>query len=158
MLIAICICLQEILKTLVSGKPFTFENTLQKRFLVETGVLDCNLSKIELELLRVYIQKQIEVDMLQRDEYIKIGDALVYLPNLSPQIEKILLLLYKNKNSVVSRDQIAMEIWGEDDYIDKYSDYSIDKQISKLRKVIEDSNGKSEILETKKGKGYLLNI
>lgn len=149
---------QEILKKIVSNKIFVFENSFQKKYLTESGILNTDTLKINSRLLKDFVTRQLEEEMENKPEYLKLLNTLIYLPDLSPQLEKILLLLHENKGSVVSRDEIAKTIWGEENYIDKYSDYSIDKQISKLRKVIEASKGNPEILETKKGKGYLLNI
>lgn len=63
---------------------------------------------------------------------------------------KIFDLLNKNKGNLVSFDEIAKKIWGEN-YFDKYSEYAITKHIENLKgKITENS------IHTQRGYGYLL--
>jgi DNA-binding winged helix-turn-helix (wHTH) protein len=66
--------------------------------------------------------------------------------------ERILFDFLKNKNDIVGRDDIAKAIW-RGEWTEKYSDWAIDKLVSKLKKKLIFSN--YEIL-TIKNRGYQL--
>lgn len=63
-------------------------------------------------------------------------------------------LLNKNKNEVVTRDQIADVMW-EEETAEKYSNWAIDKIISRIRKSFRNNNINLKIT-TIRGKGYML--
>ncbi|MCL4364279.1 winged helix-turn-helix domain-containing protein [Patescibacteria group bacterium] len=65
----------------------------------------------------------------------------------------ILVFLINHENQLVTRDQIAEAIWGKN-YLDKYSDWSIDKSISLLRKKLDALGFPSENLKTLKKRGF----
>jgi len=54
---------------------------------------------------------------------------------------------------LVTRDQVAEAIWGRH-YLEKYSDWSIDKSISILRKKLDALGFRSEYLTTLKKRGF----
>jgi DNA-binding response OmpR family regulator len=72
---------------------------------------------------------------------------------LSSQELKVFNLLKQNKESIVSRDQIALVLW-EDQAQDKYSDWSIDQIIHRIRNKITVSHSAANIL-TKKKLGFI---
>lgn len=72
------------------------------------------------------------------------------------QEEKVMKLLLENKNKIVSREQIAQIMWGEQDWNEKYSDWAIDKIISRIRQVLDEQGISSLTLITKKGRGFLI--
>ena len=59
-------------------------------------------------------------------------------------------LLNNNKGDLVSFDEIAKEIWGEN-YFDKYSEYAITKHIENLKNKITENS-----VHSQRGHGYLL--
>lgn len=63
---------------------------------------------------------------------------------------KIFDLLNKNKGNIVSFDEIAKVIWG-DNYFDKYSEYAITKHIENLKNKITENS-----IHSQRGHGYLL--
>ncbi len=63
---------------------------------------------------------------------------------------KIFDLLVKQKGDIVSFDEIAKTIWGED-YFDKYSEYAITKHIENLKNKITENS-----IHSQRGYGYLL--
>lgn len=63
---------------------------------------------------------------------------------------KIFDLLNKNKGNLVSFDELAKEIWGEN-YFDKYSEYAITKHIENLKSKITENS-----IHSQRGHGYLL--
>ncbi|MFA6005293.1 MAG: helix-turn-helix domain-containing protein [Patescibacteria group bacterium] len=67
----------------------------------------------------------------------------------------ILKLLLKHLGEVVGREQIAEVLWGE--YYQKlYSDWAIDKTISRLRKQLAQIGFPESAIQTVKGSGFLL--
>lgn len=73
---------------------------------------------------------------------------------LSTQEKDTIKLLCKKSNKLVSREDIAMLIWGQN-WTDKYSDWAIDQLIHSIRtKLMIDR----KTLKTEKGKGYVLVI
>ena len=66
---------------------------------------------------------------------------------------KLLTYFITHENELVSRDQVAEAMWGKQ-YIDKYSDWSIDKIISILRKKLDALGFPSENLVTLKKRGF----
>ena len=70
--------------------------------------------------------------------------------NLTPNEFKILVKLIKNKEKVVSREQIIDSVWGNGTYIE---DRTIDKHISSLRKKL---GGSSHLLKTIPQLGYTI--
>lgn len=77
------------------------------------------------------------------------------LSNLTNTQEKIWEVLSINKGKMVTRDQIAESMWKES-WEEKYSDWAIDQAIYSLRQRTLEL-GVSVEIETKKGKGFILN-
>lgn len=86
---------------------------------------------------------------------LKFGDIFLH-KKLSKSEYKILLVLFQKKRKVVSRDEIAERIWGEK-MLDKYSDWAIDKFVSRLRTKLETLSFYYP-LKTIKKKGFLLEL
>lgn len=63
---------------------------------------------------------------------------------------KIFDLLNKNKGNLISFDEIAKEIWGEN-YFDRYSEYAITKHIENLKNKITKNS-----IHSQRGYGYML--
>lgn len=67
----------------------------------------------------------------------------------------VLKLIIKNKDKVVTFDEIAENIWQEQ-VDDKFSLESLAKIIQNLRNKIRNQGVKKEVIFTKRGNGYLL--
>jgi len=74
---------------------------------------------------------------------------------LSSTQEKILHLLIKNRQKIVSFDEIADVIWGEKSY-DKFSEYAITKTIQRLREKVSLMGVFPQIIQTVRKRGYVL--
>lgn len=74
---------------------------------------------------------------------------------LTPNEYKTVMLIFNKRGSLVERDELAHEIWG-DVYLEKYSDWAIDKTISRIRKKLNALGFNKEMLRIIKGKGYKL--
>ncbi len=66
-------------------------------------------------------------------------------------------LLLENDEKITSREEIAKRLWGNQ-YPERYSDWAIDKIVSRIRKKILDSDKPHKYLMTMKGKGFKLNL
>jgi DNA-binding response OmpR family regulator len=73
--------------------------------------------------------------------------------NLTPRESELLKYLVENQNSVVKREDILEELWGQNDY---FLGRSMDVFISRLRKYIQAEPTVS--LETKRGVGFILKV
>lgn len=65
---------------------------------------------------------------------------------------KILTCLYEHKNTIVTRDELMTHLWNSEMFVD---DNTLTVNINRLRKKFEDI-GFSDVIETKRGLGYLL--
>ncbi|MGG7058791.1 response regulator transcription factor [Clostridium nigeriense] len=71
---------------------------------------------------------------------------------LSKNESKILYVLMKNKEKIVSRNEIIESLWESDDFID---DNTLTVNINRLRKKLEEI-GAVNFLKTKRGQGYII--
>lgn len=65
---------------------------------------------------------------------------------------KIITFLYENRNSIVSREDLMIQLWDSDLFID---DNTLTVNINRLRKKLEDA-GLGDVIETKRGRGYMV--
>src|SRR5215813_1706859 len=65
---------------------------------------------------------------------------------------ELLILLVQRPGELVSREEIAGQIWGKDVFVDV--DHSINTAIRKIRRALRDDPEKPRFLETIIGKGY----
>lgn len=89
--------------------------------------------------------------------HIKYGELLIEdgkaSYNLTPRESELLKYLIENQNSVVRREQILEDLWGQNDY---FLGRSMDVFISRIRKYIQAEPSVS--LETKRGVGFIFKI
>jgi len=89
--------------------------------------------------------------------HIKYGELLIEdgknRYNLTPREAELLKYLVENQNSVVRREEILEDLWGQNDY---FLGRSMDVFISRLRKYIQAEPSVS--LETKRGVGFIFKI
>lgn len=65
---------------------------------------------------------------------------------------KILSVLVKHKEEIVSRDNLMEELWQSNEFVD---DNTLTVNINRLRKKL-DSIGLADYIVTKRGQGYLV--
>lgn len=80
-------------------------------------------------------------------------DEKVVSSSLTKTEFNVLAYFIEHCNSIVSRDDIAQIMWGSDFY-DNYSDYAIDRLISRVRKKIGENASAPKHLKTIKGVGF----
>ena len=91
--------------------------------------------------------KNINIDLSLSS--MKINDRII---ELSKNELKILTFLIKNKNTIVSRDDLMNYLWNTSEFID---DNTLTVNINRLRKKLESVGYKDSII-TKRGQGYIL--
>ncbi|MDP2861116.1 MAG: helix-turn-helix domain-containing protein [bacterium] len=74
---------------------------------------------------------------------------------LSKEEEKLLQVLILNQNQPVSFDLIAETLWGKESF-DRFSLSAIAKLVQRLREKLVEAGLSSELIQTCRGKGYLL--
>ncbi|OGG02785.1 hypothetical protein A2W14_06695 [Candidatus Gottesmanbacteria bacterium RBG_16_37_8] len=113
--------------------------------------------KYHLPLLfrKVIIEKSLvkELRFDNKKQKLYFGD-IDLTRKLSKTEYKILLLLFELKGKTITRDQIAQAIWDKDE-IDKYSDWAIDKTISRLRLKLNAISFSHQLVTQKKSGFYL---
>ena len=107
-----------------------------------------------IKLLSDYIQYRVSGDdlVLLQDKISLNKVPLDYF--LSRKEYRILRLLLKDRGSLVTRQQLAEVIWP--DHNEEYSDWAIDQLMTRLRKRLESLSLSSTILQSVRGKGYIL--
>ena len=71
---------------------------------------------------------------------------------LTKNESKILFALIKNKEKIVSRNDLMKALWQDDEFVD---DNTLTVNINRLRKKLEEI-GAVDYLQTKRGQGYIL--
>lgn len=122
-------------------KPFNIQILLAKisSLLRRTNMIDGNNEKIDakdfiLNVSKSTIEKDGKIIELTKNEY------------------KILKILLRNREKIVSRDEIMKYLWEDESFID---DNTLTVNITRLRNKLEELNLK-ELIVTKRGQGYIL--
>lgn len=122
-------------------KPFNLQILLAKMSSILKRVqnIDENAEKIDakdfiLNISKSTIEKDDKVIELTKNEY------------------KILRFLVQNRDKIMSRDDIMKYLWDDESFID---DNTLTVNITRLRNKLEEV-GLKELLETKRGQGYIL--
>lgn len=133
----------ESVKELIGGKECTSE------FCLKTGLIATATKGIVYfhPLFEYYLKNRLKLDQL-------IKANKTPKDYLTGQELKVFNLLLQNINSVVTRDEIAKVMW-ENEWNDKYSDWSIDKVISNIKKKLFEASDKRTV-KTFKGEGFQL--
>lgn len=113
-------------------------------------------AKIQAILRRTYNFNE-QTDMYEhKGAILNIADNSLYYDGnrieLSKNEYRIIKLLMENKNKIVTRDTIMMQLWETDCYID---DNTLTVNISRLRKKLE-YYSLADLITTKKGFGYII--
>lgn len=129
-----------------------------KQHLLSTGIISANNKKLPLTIpaLLPFIQK----DEIANKFNINIDSKKIQFNNkdvsiiFTDQEYDVLLLLIKNRNKITTRENIAQIMWKKE-WEDKYSEWAIDKLISRLRSKLFSISKNRSILQTVKTKGVI---
>lgn len=113
------------------------------------------LARIGAILKRVS-QKSPSSTMEYQGLTLSMAKSTVYYVNKEVELTKnelrILFVLMKNADSIVSRDELMDELWQTDEFVD---DNTLTVNVNRLRKKLEEI-GAADFVKTKRGQGYLL--
>ena len=113
------------------------------------------LARISSLLRRTYRSQEAEILEYKNLQHDLSKSEVEYKGNkieLSKNESKILYVLMKNKEKIVSRNEIIESLWESDEFID---DNTLTVNINRLRKKLEEI-GAVEFIKTKRGQGYIL--
>lgn len=125
-------------------------------YITKPFALDIVIVKIQAILRRSYTYYTDSQIMRVGEVILNLNDStLLYKGEaleLTKNEYKILTVLMNHKNTIVSRDDIIKHLWDSESFID---DNTLTVNINRLRKKLED-NGIKELIQTKKGMGYMI--
>ena len=126
-------------------------------FISKPFATDILVAKIQAMLRRTYDYKSENSDNIEhRGAVLLLGEASLVYKNQKIELTKnefrILEVLMRNKNNIVSRDKIMKKLWNDDSFID---DNTLTVNLNRLRKKL-DAAGLTDFIETKKGLGYMV--
>ena len=113
------------------------------------------LARISSLLRRTYQNIDLEVFEFNGLKYNMSTSEMEFNNNkieLTKNESRILYTLIKNKEKIVSRNELMKSLWQNDEFVD---DNTLTVNIKRLRKKLEE-RGASDYLQTKRGQGYIL--
>lgn len=142
---------QRVLKTLqITGKKPT--DTLEFDYL-KTHKLISEQGKIHDWIHLIIKSEGIRHITVKKGHFI--WEGISFEHQLSDHEKRILNIMFAKFPNCISRDDVAEAIW-EENAEKKYSDWAIDKAMSRLRDKLDEIGLGREIIETKKRKGFYL--
>lgn len=117
-----------------------------------TQILLAHISSVLKRSLKEAVSDRIDC----RDFYINLSRSNIEHNGREYELTKnelkILVFLFENKGSIVSRDELMTQLWNSDMFVD---DNTLTVNINRLRKKLEDI-GLGQVIETKRGRGYMV--
>jgi len=139
-------------ETKVSGLEIGADDYITKPFALKE--LTLRLERIMKNKRDISLPEEISIGKLKIwFNRFEILDGKNQVLSLSQKECFILLLLYKNRGDVVSRDTLISEIWGEDQFP---SNRTVDNYIVKLRRWSESDSTRQLEIQSIRGIGYKL--
>lgn len=119
--------------------------------------LDLLIVKVQATLRRAYSYSDQTLNVLQYKEImLNIEDARVFFKekdlNLTHNECKILSLLIRNPNKIITRSRLIKALWDDESFVD---DNTLTVNVNRLRKKLNEL-GLIDCIETVKGEGYKL--
>ena len=147
---------QETIKEITETGHFTPQHSRTAKELLTGNLLNKNF-RVPIIYEQMILENS-EINELLIDQKTK---SLYFGPidlqkKLSDSEYKIIFKLHKKFGKTVTRDEIAEILWG-DKLLDSYSDWTIDKAVSRLREKLSHLSFHYQIT-TRKKEGFLLEI
>ena len=105
-----------------------------------------NESKVENKLMFKELEFNLESGVIKNIKTLMVSE-------ISKNEMKVLTFLIKNKNKIVSREELMNYLWSTDFFVD---DNTLSVNITRLRKKL-DNIGIINAIETRRGLGYIMN-
>lgn len=126
-------------------------------YLTKPFSLDIVVAKIQALLRRTYTFKE-ESDIVEaRGLRLNLNSTAVTWGESREELTKnefkMLRLLMVNKNKVVSREELMQALWDNNCFVD---DNTLTVNVNRLRKKLEALGAPADLIETKKGLGYIV--
>lgn len=125
-------------------------------FIVKPYNTQILLARISAVLKRTYSDNKSSDILTYKDLSLDLSQGMISAFDnnieLSKNEIKILAYLMKNKEKIVSRDELMNYMWNSDVYID---DNTLSVNITRIRKKLEEINLK-DYIETRRGLGYIM--
>ncbi|MFZ3301610.1 MAG: helix-turn-helix domain-containing protein [Microgenomates group bacterium] len=133
-----------------------WKNKQTKAFEIGQGMLNFKKPKSFVKILDTEFAGKLAEESAKYLEKLKSSSKFeVDKPeNLTKSERDVMNLLLRNKNKLVTFDQIAEEIWREKQF-EKYSEYAITTIIKKIKKKLKQKTDK-HIIQAQRGVGYIL--
>jgi DNA-binding winged helix-turn-helix (wHTH) protein len=135
--------------TLREGLGYAFRVQFLGRWLGDWEEFEEEMEALNITETRRRLGTEIEIDEAKKQVYIK-GTPV----KLTPQEYQVLAFLGSHAGHVVSKDQLAQELWPEAE--GDVNDAAIDAAISRLRRKLDDDARHPRYLETIAGQGVIL--
>lgn len=121
-------------------------------YLSETDFVEVekDFAKIKVGLFEKYLQKKFGSAQIKKSKSGTLSKLGINLQNLLTNQEYVFLLKLSEARGYITREQVAEIIWGVD-WRNKYSDWAIDKIVSRIRKKIFDQNKEQLVSIKRKG-------
>ena len=129
-------------------------------FLLQTGLVN-KISNTQTSLFANLFKEHIKEKLPQEKITLDTATNQLYLgdTNISNRFTlqeyRLLVYLVRHINTVISRDEAAQAMWGKDSF-DKYSDWTIDKTVSTIRKKLIEAGLPQNKFTTLKKRGFCL--
>ncbi len=126
-------------------------------YIIKPFNFDFLLAKIQVAIRRIYGEYANESTIIESMGGIKLNrDTFKMLYNqieleLSKNELKLLSILIKNENRIVSREELLEELWDDTIFVD---DNTLTVNIARIRTKLKEL-GVSEVISTKRGIGYM---
>lgn len=133
-------------------------------YIVKPFAIEELLARLRAVLRRVKIEKEVQSATVSKQQIVKFKDMTIETANrivhradgkvvdLTKREYNLLMTLIRNKNNVVSRDQLLNKIWGPESNIETNV---VEVYVRYLRNKI-DVPGKSSYIKTVRGTGYMV--
>lgn len=126
-------------------------------YLTKPFSMEVLTAKINALLRRAYSYTETSLDTLEyKRVLLSLKDNMLYYNDegleLTKNEFKILYVLMKNHECIVSRDKLMQELWEDESFID---DNTLTVNINRLRKKLNEI-GLEEYIKTVKGQGYII--
>lgn len=148
---------RQTLEVIVRGSTDDISR-LELQHLITIGVVVQQKTKYEIgsKLLADFVLQEASlVDLEVKEDGAVLFEQRKIDGQLTEREKRLLQLFLEKRGVIVTREEMAQTIW-QSEWEEKYSDWALDKMISRLRKVLVEAGIPKHALKTKKGQGVVL--
>ncbi|WP_373897636.1 response regulator transcription factor [Haloimpatiens sp. FM7315] len=126
-------------------------------YIIKPFSMEVLMAKINALLRRTYSYTKADIETIEYNKVIlSIKDNVIYFEDKFSELTKnefkILYILMKNQESIVTREKLMEELWEDESFID---DNTLTVNINRLRKKLREI-GIEEFIKTVKNQGYMI--